>query len=94
MLFFYLAALPVVVAAVVTALLWLPSKTTGWLVRLDVGKQVLRSPSDQLVSGVRPETTAQERYTNNAGRLLLCDKTLWCRSGMVCGAGNLDPCAH
>ncbi|GAB4813329.1 hypothetical protein N2152v2_000375 [Parachlorella kessleri] len=37
MLFFYLAALPVVIAALVTALLWLPSKTTGWFVRLDVG---------------------------------------------------------
>lgn len=32
MFFFYAAALPLVVLAVVTALLWLPSKTTGWLV--------------------------------------------------------------
>lgn len=37
MLFFYLTALPLLLFAVSTALLWLPSKSTGWFVRLDVG---------------------------------------------------------
>ncbi|KAL4424193.1 hypothetical protein ABPG75_001494 [Micractinium tetrahymenae] len=37
MLFFYLVALPVVACATLWALLFLPSRTTGWLLRLDVG---------------------------------------------------------
>ena len=37
MWFFYVVALPLVGAAVVAAALWLPSKSTGWFVRLDVG---------------------------------------------------------
>lgn len=52
--FFYLAALPVVVCTVVTGLLWLPSKSTGWFVRLDVGLAWVRAA--WLVAG--PEVLA------------------------------------
>ncbi|EFN53506.1 hypothetical protein CHLNCDRAFT_136844 [Chlorella variabilis] len=37
MLFFTVVALPSVICGVAAALVWLPSRTTGWLVRLDVG---------------------------------------------------------
>lgn len=37
MLFFYAVALPTVVLLVLYGLIWLPSKTTGLAVRVDVG---------------------------------------------------------